>query len=76
MNTTRYAIVSGARSAQEIYAYLPTNYAILTDAASDHDGLPVYLISGTDNAGWTLDGYVIPRLGSGGMGCRELVPGP
>jgi hypothetical protein len=39
--------------------YLPSNYVVLE---TTEDGV---LISGQDNAGWTLDGYVLPRLASG-----------
>lgn len=68
--TTRFAIVKGARDKWEVVAYLPSNYEVIfwTDTA-------VY-IGGNDNAGWTLEGYVIPRLSSGNMGCRELVEAP
>lgn len=38
--------------------YLPENYAAFTY------GLDV-IIEGQDVAGWTLEGYVIPRLNSG-----------
>ena len=31
------------------------------------------IIGGVDNHGWTLDDYVIPRLGSGMMICTEIV---
>lgn len=30
------------------------------------------VIGGYDNAGWTLDDYVLPRLASGGMHGREI----
>jgi hypothetical protein len=30
------------------------------------------LIEGEDNAGWTLDGYVIPRLASGLIFAKEV----
>ena len=45
--------------APAIAAYLPGNYRILgtVDAQT--------VIAGRDQAGWTLEGYVIPRLGSG-----------
>ena len=39
--------------------YLPSNYRILGVV----DGQTV--LAGRDHAGWTLEGYVIPRLGSG-----------
>ena len=58
--TTRLAIVTGGLSADlsTVEQYLPSNYE-----AKEVDGLIV--IGGTDRAGWTLDGYVIPRLQSG-----------
>lgn len=49
-----------------IEAYLPGNYT----AMRADDGSIV--ISGEDNAGWTLDGYVIPRLASGLHFAREV----
>ena len=49
--------------------YLPSNYgaALVTDNNLSHR----VKITGTDNAGWTLDGYVIPRLASGNMFATE-----
>jgi hypothetical protein len=56
---TRTAIVANrGASVKQVSAYLPSNYT-----ATEVDGSVV--ISGKDSAGWTLDGYVIPRLGSG-----------
>lgn len=57
---TRYATVRGA-TAETIAQYLPRNYRVDGQSA---DGREVF-ISGEDNAGWTMDKYVIPRLGSG-----------
>lgn len=54
---TRTAYVGGAAAA--VAAYLPANYAV----ACSLDGK--VLVTGTDEHGWTLDGYVIPRLASG-----------
>lgn len=68
--TTRYAIVKGARSEREVKAYLPENYRLM-GAYKD-----AFVIVGEDVAGWTLEGYVIPRYGSGLMACRELVEAP
>jgi len=62
----RSAIVNPGPSLEQVQAYLPTNY----HASQDADG--TIWISGIDNAGWTLDGYVIPRLGSGLIGAREI----
>jgi hypothetical protein len=68
--TTRYATVKGARSEREAKAYLPENYRLL----GEYKG--VFVIAGEDVAGWTLDGYVIPRYGSGLMACREIWEAP
>lgn len=59
----RYAIIRGARDAEQLWAYLPSNYTVLVGV--EWEGKPVYVIGGKDNAGWTLHGYVIPRLASG-----------
>jgi hypothetical protein len=67
----RHAVITGARSAQEVEAYLPGNYGIVGHESDPHSGLE-FLIEGEDVAGWTLDGYVIPRFASGLMTCREL----
>lgn len=64
--TTRYAIVKGARSEREVKAYLPENYRLLGTYKGES------FIVGEDMAGWTLDGYVIPRFGSGLIACREI----
>ncbi len=47
--------------------YLPGNYSFL-----GYDSNGDILIAGEDNHGWTLDGYVIPRLASGLIACREV----
>ena len=62
--------VYGTADAERVAQYLPANYTITQchydDANAEvkvgHVGL---VISGTDNAGWTAEGYVIPRLASG-----------
>lgn len=68
--TTRFAVVRGARDKWEVATYMPENYEVIW---WNHDSV---IIAGTDEAGWTLDNYVIPRLSSGNMGCRELVEKP
>ena len=45
--------------------YMPSNYKVYV---CDND----ILIAGNDVAGWTLDGYVIPRLASGGYTAKEI----
>ncbi len=69
---TRTAIVRGARSAREVSAYLPDNYRVVEGVGGKVDGKPFYFVAGHDSAGWTLDGYVIPRLASGLMSCEEV----
>lgn len=65
----RYAIVKsdmGKKPNLEIVKrYLPANYR------AEKRGDEV-LISGTDDHGWTLDGYVIPRLASGLIVAEEI----
>jgi hypothetical protein len=55
---TRYALVNTPDS-ERIAPYLPSNYRIEGEVEGGT------LISGTDSAGWTMDDYVLPRLGSG-----------
>ena len=64
----RYARVNISHSGQadDVAAYLPSNYEV-SEVRPDH-----VIIEGEDNAGWTLDDYVIPRLGSGLYVAREI----
>ena len=67
----RFATVRNARDAKQLWAYLPDNYVIVGgDIGSP--GQPTYVIAGVDNAGWTLDDYVIPRLASGLIWVEEV----
>tara|TARA_B110000908_G_scaffold121125_1_gene141985 strand:+ start:495 stop:710 length:216 start_codon:yes stop_codon:yes gene_type:complete len=53
-------LVSKERTTEaEVAAYLPANYKI-ADRTADH-----FIVTGEDHAGWTAEGYVIPRLQSG-----------
>jgi len=54
--------------------YLPANYHI-AESDEDAEGRPSVEVQGHDNAGWTLDEYVIPRLRSGLMVAVERPPG-
>lgn len=59
--------------ADRVEAYLPDNYQV-TEESSDS-----CVIRGEDRAGWTLDGYVLPRLQSGLIWGEEVtgeVPPP
>lgn len=70
----RFAAVTGARSADEVSAYLPSNYEVYGHRFPDGpSGRIVILIRGSDVAGWTLNDYVIPRLASGLMACTETL---
>ena len=56
----RYAIVRGQGiTTTKVQEYMPRNYEVLCYA----DG--GVLIGGEDNAGWTMQDYVLPRLASG-----------
>ena len=64
----RFATVAGTR--EQIAPYLPTNYKVV---GSDGERT---VIAGVDNAGWTLDDYVLPRLASGLYFGHELAHPP
>lgn len=49
-------------TAKRVAAYLPRNYEV--DETYTGRGI---MVRGTDQQGWTLEGYVLPRLASGLM---------
>ena len=55
-------------SLEQVQRYLPANYEAFVGETG------AIIIQGHDNAGWTLDGYVIPRLASGLIFAREFDP--
>ena len=56
---------------ERVEAFLPSNYAIIFDGTAYGDD---YIdIEGHDNAGWTLDDYVLPRLATGCLFGREIL---
>ena len=62
----RRAIVTDDRTTLEtVGRYLPSNYEARKVES-------VITIEGRDLAGWTLDGYVIPRLASGLIPAMEV----
>lgn len=65
----RTAIVSGVGTADAVSKYLPEAYKVVS--AAEANGRVLCLIEGEDKAGWTLDGYVAPRLQSGLYSCIE-----
>lgn len=52
---------------EDIRVYLPKNYKVGYNSSTKQ-----FLITGHDNAGWTLDDYVIPRLASGLIFAEEI----
>lgn len=55
-----------AELARRAAAYMPDNYSVRQDDEGE------LLIEGYDYAGWTLAGYVIPRLASGCIFATEV----
>lgn len=53
---------------EEVAQYLPQKYQVIGRTLDDTG----VIIAGTDWLGWTLDGYIIPRLASGLIVCKEL----
>jgi hypothetical protein len=66
MDKIRAAQVYGAYTLRQVLAYMPTNYIATTTVDGD------VLVVGVDSAGWTLDGYIMPRLASGNMRAVEI----
>jgi hypothetical protein len=67
MPVKRYALVAGLKATPEVVGrYLPRNYKVL--GTTTHG----VVIQGTDEAGWTFETYVAPRLGSGLMRAVEV----
>ena len=72
----RFAVVRGSDTTERVEAYLPSGYALVESfMVADGDKSPKLLvvIGGLDNAGWTLDDYVVPRLASGLLWATEIV---
>lgn len=63
-NPIREAIVISDVPLETVRHYLPNNYKAYPFGVA-------ILITGADDAGWTMDGYVIPRLQSGNIIARE-----
>lgn len=72
----------GTTTPEVVAAYLPENYKIISVAIGTEEetekfsgtiGKPCHaIIGGSDFHGWTLDGYVIPRLASGLIAAKEI----
>jgi hypothetical protein len=69
----RYALITITSDRDNPAAYLPADYRELyREPSRERDGWTSVVIGGRDNAGWTLDGYVLPRLASGMIYGREI----
>jgi hypothetical protein len=72
----RYALITTTWDRDNPAAYMPSNYEVIYSEPhpdnNDRRQWTQHVIAGTDNAGWTLDGYVLPRLASGGMYGTEI----
>lgn len=62
------AAIAATGKSQQVAEYLPMNYRVL-GRTLDNTGT---IIIGVDDHGWTLDEYVIPRLGSALIACIEI----
>ena len=60
----------GMTEVEVVQSYLPGNYSAMEYVGPD--GSEMIQIRGRDNAGWTMDAYVIPRLASGNICAREV----
>ncbi len=63
----RIAIAATGKS-KNVAQYLPNNFKVL-GRTLDNTGT---IIVGVDDHGWSLDQYVIPRLGSAMIHCEEV----
>jgi len=63
-------IVKDGLTLREVQQYLPSNYGAFR---RPEDGQ--IQVTGQDSHGWTLDGYVIPRLASGLIPAKEICAG-
>jgi hypothetical protein len=62
---TRIARVTSDHTVEDVATYLPDNYS----AKQTSSGV---LVFGRDYLGWTLDKYVLPRLGSALIAAKEV----
>lgn len=72
----RVAVVA-TDSTKAVARYLPSGYSVMwagpaSDLGLHTDYRHAAIVAGVDVAGWTLDGYVLPRLASGLHYGREL----
>lgn len=65
----RAVITHMVEDLETVRRYLPSNYT------AERNMFDAIVIEGEDFAGWTLDGYVIPRLASGLYHAAEVPAG-
>lgn len=65
MNVRTAVVKGGHRDLDQVQAYMPSNYQAVEVGET-------VIVVGYDHAGWTLDGYVIPRLASGLIYAEEV----
>ena len=64
----RIAIAHTGKS-KDVAQYLPNNFTVLGRSLDN----TCTIIVGVDDHGWSLDAYVIPRLGSALIHCEEII---
>jgi hypothetical protein len=64
-----YVNSNGVPNLKTVRAYMPSNYKA---QLAEINGDTHILIKGEDYAGWTLEDYIIPRLGSGLILAEEI----
>ena len=74
MSEMKYVLVNAASGTrEEVAKYLPTNFRLIgITFPSDYYPEGEYIVVGKNVAGWTVNEYVIPRLGSGLIAAREV----
>ena len=70
----RFAVIYNiSGTIANVEAYLPENYKVIPQTlTTTPDGKRRIAIQGEDVAGWTLDGYVLPRLASALLFATEM----
>lgn len=73
-DTKRYALLHPAcrSDLRDVQDYLPSNYTATLVVRFYCKNDPDIVIMGHDRDGWTLDGYVLPRLGSALIAAYEV----
>ena len=62
-------------SKDKLERYLPSNYNVAGESVNRWTGEEYWIIEGVDNAGWTWEDYVKPRLASGLIFVQDIIIG-